>query len=186
MSERELEEISVFSECLFDGKVLHLYRDKVRLPSGAESEREYCRHIGAVCIIPLLSDGRVVMERQFRFAHGRVFFEIPAGKLDFRDEDPLSAAMRELKEETGAVAGKITYLGRVDTTPALIDEKIYMYLAEELEFGERELDEDEFLDVELCHLSELYRMVMAGEIADAKTQIAVLKTAALRPHLIKQ
>ena len=185
MDERGLEEISVFSECLFDGKVLHLYRDRVRLPSGAESEREYCRHIGAVCIIPLLSDGRVVMERQFRFAHGRVFFEIPAGKLDFSDEAPLSAAIRELKEETGAYARKITYLGRVDTTPALIDEKIYMYLAEELEFGERELDCDEFLDIELCPLSELYRMVMAGEISDAKTQIAVLKTAAMRPHLIK-
>ena len=185
MSGRELEEISVFSECLFDGKVLHLYRDRVKLPSGAESVREYCKHIGAVCIIPLLPDGRVVMERQYRFAHGRVFFEIPAGKLDFSDEDPLSAATRELKEETGAIAGRITYLGRVDTTPALIDEKIYMYLAEELEFGERDLDEDEFLDVELCPLSELYRMVMAGEIADAKTQIAVLKTAALRPQFIQ-
>ena len=184
MSEGRLEEISVFSECLFDGKVLHLYRDKVRLPSGAVSEREYCRHIGAVCVIPLLADGRVVMERQFRFAHGRVFFEIPAGKLDSKDEAPQMAAIRELKEETGATAGKITYLGRVDTSPALIDEKIYMYLAEELEFGERKLDEDEFLDVELCPLSELYRMVMAGEISDAKTQIAVLKAAALRPQFI--
>ena len=186
MGERGLEEISVFSECLFDGKVLHLYRDKVRLPSGIESEREYCRHIGAVCIIPLLSDGRVVMERQFRFAHGRVFFEIPAGKLDFPEEEPLSAAIRELREETGAVAAKITYLGRVDTTPALINEKIHMYLAEELTFCEKNLDEDEFLEVELCPFSELYRMVMSGEIADAKTQIAILKTAALRPHLIHE
>ena len=185
MGKGKLEEISVFSECLFDGKVLHLYRDRVRLPSGAESEREYCRHIGAVCVIPLLADGRVIMERQFRFAHGRVFFEIPAGKLDSADEDPLSAAMRELREETGATAGKITYLGRLDTTPALIDEKIHMYLAEDLRMGQRELDEDEFLDVELWPLSELYRMVMAGEIADAKTQIAVLKIAALRPWFIK-
>ena len=186
MSEDRLKETKISSELIFDGKVLRLFRDRVRLPSGGESEREYCRHIGAVCVIPLLSDGRVLMERQFRYAHGRVFFEIPAGKLDSPDEDPLSAALRELREETGAVAGKMTYLGRLDTTPALIDEKIHMYLAEELTLGERELDEDEFLSVEPTPLSALYEMVMSGEIADAKTQIAILKTAAIRPQLISR
>ena len=171
---------------IYDGKVLHVVCDDVMLPNGEEAKREFCLHVGAVCVIPLLPDGRVIMERQYRYAHGRVFYEIPAGKLESKDEDPLSAAMRELREETGAVAGKMTFLGCLDTSPALIDEKIYMYLAEDLSFSERELDEDEFLTVEYAHLSELYRMVMSGEIRDAKTQIAVLKCAELRREFLKE
>ena len=115
------------------------------------------------------------MERQYRYAHGRTFFEIPAGKLDSPDEDPLEAAKRELREETGAIADKMTYLGRIDPTPALINEKIHLYLAERLSFGERELDDDEFLTVEAHPLPDLVDMVMSGEIKDSKTQIAVLK-----------
>ena len=135
-------------------------------------------------MLPLLSDGRVIMERQYRYPHSRVFFEIPAGKLNYKGEDHLSAGARELREETGAVASSYTYLGEIATTPALIDEKIYVYLAEDISFGERELDEDEFLDVEYVPFCELYNMVMSGEIKDAKTQIAILKTAALRPSLL--
>ena len=167
-------------EEIYNGKVLHVVCDKILLPNGKEATREFCLHVGAVCIIPVLEDGRVIMERQFRYPHGRVFFEIPAGKLDSPDEDPLLAAHRELREETGAVAGKMTFLGDLDTSPALINEKIRMYMAEELVFTERELDEDEFLDVELIPISELVRAVMAGEISDAKTQIAVLKAAKLK------
>ena len=180
----ELAEIKLEREEIYDGHVLHLVKDTVRLPNGKNAIREICLHVGAVCVIPILPDGRVIMERQFRYAHGRVFYEIPAGKLDSPDEDPLDAARRELREETGAVAGKMTYLGAVDTSPALISEKIYMYLAEELTFGERELDEDEFLNVEYAPLSELYRMVMAGEICDSKTQIAVLKAAAIKKEFM--
>ena len=180
----ELVEKQISREEIYDGHVLHVVKDTVMLPDGKTAPREICLHVGAVCIIPILDDGRVIMERQFRYAHDRVFFEIPAGKLDYIGEDPLSAARRELREETGAVAGKMTYLGAVDTSPALINEKIHMYLAEELSFGERELDEDEFLNVELTPLSELYRMVMSGEICDSKTQIAVLKAAALKKEYL--
>lgn len=176
----KLKEGFISREEIYDGAVLKVVRDKVSLPNGAEAYREMCLHVGAVAVLPLLEDGRVIMERQYRYAHGRVFLEIPAGKLDAPDEIPLSAAQRELREETGAVAERYTYLGRIDTTPALINEKIHLYLAEGLTFGERELDEDEFLDVELIPLSQLYEMVMRGEIADSKTQIAVLKTHALR------
>jgi len=176
----KLKESFISREEIYDGAVLKVVRDKVSLPNGAEAYREMCLHVGAVAVLPLLEDGRVIMERQYRYAHGRVFLEIPAGKLDAPDEIPLSAAQRELREETGAVAERYTYLGRIDTTPALINEKIHLYLAEGLTFGERELDEDEFLDVELIPLEELYEMVMRGEIADAKTQIAVLKAHALR------
>lgn len=180
-----LTEKQLSSEKIYSGSVLHLFRDEVELPSGEKSHREYCLHIGAVAILPLLDDGRVIMERQFRYAHGRVFLEIPAGKLDTPDENPLNAARRELIEETGAIAGSITLLGEIDTTPALMNEKIHLYIAEDISFGERSLDYDEFLDVELIPLAELYQMVMRGEIHDAKTQIAVLKAAALHPELIK-
>lgn len=176
----ELIEKKISRKDIYDGKVLHVVCDDVLLPNGEKSTREFCLHVGAVCVIPIDDDGNVIMERQFRYPHGRVFYEIPAGKLDYPEEDPLSAAERELREETGAVAGKMTFLGRLDTSPALIDEKIYMYMAEELTFTERELDKDEFLEVERAPLSELAEMVMQGKISDAKTQIAVLKAAKLK------
>ena len=181
---QNLEEKFVSREEIFDGKVLNVVKDTVTLPNGEGAIREFCLHVGGVCVLPLLDDGRVIMERQFRYPHGRVFFEIPAGKLNYKGEDHLAAGARELREETGAVAKKYTFLGEIATTPALIDEKIYVYLAEEISFGERELDDDEFLDVEFVPFKTLYNMVMSGEIKDAKTQIAILKTAELRRHLL--
>lgn len=181
----ELIEKKISRREIFDGRVLHVVCDDVELPDGTLSVREFCIHVGAVCIIPLLPDGRVIMERQFRYPHNRVFYEIPAGKLNSPDEDPLSAALRELREETGARAGKMTFIGALDTSPALISERIYMYLAEELEFSDRQLDDDEFLTVEYEHISVLYDMVMRGQIADAKTQVAILKVAALHPELLR-
>ena len=172
----DLTERGVGREEIYGGKVLRVVKDRVVLPNGRESEREFCIHIGAVAVIPLLSDGRVIMERQYRYAHGRTFLEIPAGKLDFSDEPPLSAAKRELLEETGAVADSYTFLGELDTTPAITNEKIYTYLARGITFSERSLDEDEFIDLEFIHIDKLYEMVMSGEIKDSKTQIAVLKT----------
>ncbi len=180
-----LEEKHISREEIFDGRILHVVKDTVALPDGSTSFREICLHTGGVCVLPLLDDGRVLVERQYRYAHGRVFTEIPAGKLNTADEEPLSAGKRELREETGAVAQKYTFLGEIATTPALINEKIYVYLAEGLTFGECELDEGEFLDVDSLPFRELYDMVISGKIKDAKTQIAVLKTAALRPNLIK-
>ena len=146
---RSLEEKQISREEIFNGRVLHVVKDTVELPNGKQATREMCLHLGAVAIIPITDDGRVVMERQYRYPIGRVFLEIPAGKLDYAGEDPLEAAKRELREETGAVAEKITHLGELVASPALISEKIHLYLAEGLTFGERELDEDEFLDVEL-------------------------------------
>jgi len=172
-----LEEKFVSRKEIFDGKVLHVVCDTIELPNGKEATREICLHNGAVAVIPVLPDGRVIMERQYRYAHGAVMLEIPAGKLDSADEIPLEAAARELREETGALAGKMTYLGELVASPALVSEVIHLYLAEDLTFGERELDEDEFLDVEYIPLSELKEMVMCGEIPDGKTQIAVLKAS---------
>lgn len=168
--EKQIERTEIFS-----GVALHVVKDSVLLPNGSTSVREICLHNGAVAVIPVLPDGRVIMERQFRYAHNRVVLEIPAGKLDSADEIPLEAAKRELREETGAMAEKITFLGEIAPSPALISEIIYLYMAEGISFGERELDEDEFLDVEYIHIDKLYEMVMKGEITDGKTQIAILK-----------
>lgn len=176
----QFEEKQIEREEIFDGVVLHVVKDKILLPDGNISFREFCLHKGAVAVIPITDDNEAIMVRQFRYAHHREFLEIPAGKLDYASEDPLEAAKRELKEETGAVAEKITYLGVLDTTPALIDEKIYMYMAEGLTFGQSHPDEDEFLSVERIPLKRLLDMVMDGEIRDGKTQIAILKAAKIR------
>lgn len=181
----KLEEKFISREEIFEGKILKVVRDKVTLPNGKEASREMCLHIGGVAVLPLLSDGRVVMERQYRYPHGRVFLEIPAGKLNFCGEPPLDAAMRELREETGAIAKSYTPLGVIDTTPALINEKISLFLAEDISFEEAELDEDEFINLELIPLETIYNMVMTGKIRDAKTQLAVLKAYILRGNKIK-
>lgn len=170
-----LTEKQISREEIFHGVALHVVKDRILLPDGSESVREISLHNGAAAVIPILPDGRVIMERQFRYAHGRVMLEIPAGKLDTPDEPPLDGAKRELLEETGAVAEKYTYLGSIAPSPALINEIIHVFMAEGISFGESHLDEGEFLEVEYYTLDELYDMVMSGEITDAKTQIAILK-----------
>ena len=172
-----LKERQTGSKLVFDGQILHLYHDDVALPNGQPAKREVIRHVGAVCVIPLTDDGRVVMERQYRYPVDRVILEIPAGKLDSKDEIPDEAIRRELEEETGYQAAEWINLGLFYPACAYSDEAIWMYLAKGLTKGDRHLDEDEFLDVELIPLKELVRQVMAGEIPDAKTQIAVLKAA---------
>ena len=176
---KHLEEKQISREEIFKGVALHVVKDEILLPNGKRSVREISLHNGAAAVIPILPDGRVVMERQYRYAHGRVMLEIPAGKLDTPDEIPIEAAKRELREETGAVAKKITSLGKIAPSPALINEVIHLFMAEDLSFGASELDEGEFLDIELIHLDTLYEMVMRGEITDSKTQIAILKAKQL-------
>ena len=176
-ADEELIEKEKSSELIFDGKVLHLYRDEIYLPNGKESFREYCRHIGAVCVVPVTDEGEIICVRQYRYAVGRTVLEIPAGKLDSRDEIPIDAAVRELREETGAAAQKITYMGEYFSSPAILDERIYMFLAEGLEFGETDFDEDEFIEIVKIPVDELVGMIMRGEIIDGKTQAAVMRAA---------
>ena len=173
---KRLEEVKIASKDIFDGHILHVYKDTVELPNGKEASRELIRHIGAVAVVPLMDDGNVIVERQFRYPLGQVITEIPAGKLDSFDEDRLEAIKRELREETGYVADEWMELGDYHPAAAYTDERITLYLATGLHKGERELDEDEFLDVIEVPLIDLVKDVAVGKITDGKTQVAILKT----------
>lgn len=173
----QFQEKQVHSQLIFDGAVLHVYRDDIALPDGRPAFREYIKHNGAVCIIPVTAEREVLCVRQYRYAVGELMLEIPAGKLDSPEEDPRDAALRELREETGARCGRLTELGLYLGSPALLSERIYMYLAEDLTFGETDPDEDEFLDLIRIPLDDLVEMVMAGQVPDGKTQAAVLRAA---------
>ena len=174
-----LEERTLKTENIFDGKVLHVRRDEIELPDGAGAVREYVTHVGAVCILPLTDEGNVILERQYRYPFHEVIVEIPAGKLNSPEEDPRRAALRELREETGAVASELLYLGDYYGSPAIMGERIRMYLARGLSFEEQQTDEDEFLEVFEMPLTDLVEEVMAGAVPDGKTQVAVLRVAEL-------
>lgn len=179
MKEEELKEVRVGTEDIFSGVILNVKRDTVELPNGHRTIRELIRHVGAVCVVPVTEDGRVVVERQYRYPIDGVITEIPAGKLDSKAEDRLSAAKRELWEETGITADRWTDMGLYYGAPAYTDEKITMYLAQGLHRGQQHLDEDEFLNVETVPIADLVEDILSGTITDGKTQAAVLKAAML-------
>ena len=174
----DLMETTLSSERIFDGRVLHIRRDTVRLPGGGESIREVVDHPGGVCVLALDQDGQVTLVRQYRYPMGEHIIELPAGKLD-PGEEPSVAARRELEEETGLRAGKLTYLGYLLASPGFCDERLHMFLAQELEHLDSHPDEDEFLDVFTMPYSELLSKVMAGELHDAKSVAITLKTKVL-------
>lgn len=169
------EEKTKSENLVFDGKVLHVYCDDIIRPDGVTSKREYSKHLGAVCVVPLTKDNEVICVRQFRYALHRVFLEIPAGKLDFAGEDRREAALRELREETGALCQSLTHIGDIIPSPAICTERISMYLAEGLSFTDTEFDDGEFIEIVKIPLSALVDMIMSGEVEDAKTQAAILK-----------
>ena len=177
--ESYFKETTASSELIFDGKVLHLYRDEINLPDGGKSFREYCKHNGAVCVVPLTREGEVICIRQYRYALDRVTLEIPAGKFDYIGEDHREAALRELREETGYTTETLVDIGPLATSPALLTEIIYCYLAEDLTPGDCDPDPDEFLEMVKIPLCELVDMILSGEVQDAKTQAAVLKVWAM-------
>lgn len=163
-----LEEKKVASELLFQGRFLRALRDTVALPDGGAATREYVVHPGAVVVIPLLDDGRVVLERQFRYPVARVMVEFPAGKLD-AGEDPLLCGQRELLEETGYRAREWARAGEMHLAVAYSTEVIHIYFARGLVAGERQLDQGEFLDVFTATPDELLGWCRDGTVTDAKT-----------------
>ncbi len=155
---------------VFKGRLLHAFRDTVRLPNGAETTREYIVHPGAVVMIPLLDDGRLVLERQYRYPMGKVMIEFPAGKLD-HGEDPLDCARRELLEETGYTAREWARAGLLHPVISYSTEFIDIWFARGLALQERQLDKDEFLDVLLATPEELIGWCRDGTVTDSKTLI---------------
>ena len=168
-----LKETKISSEQKFSGRLIDLYLDQVELPNGKTSTREWIDHPGAVCLIPILPDGKICLIRQFRYGPGEEFIEIPAGKLD-AGEAPLDCAYRELEEETGYRTNKLTFLTNIHPAIGFSNEKMWMYLAEELELSKKKLDEDEFLELLPTPLNKALEWVFSGKITDVKTIIGIM------------
>ncbi len=167
-----LREDTVSSETVFRGRLLEVRRDRIRLPDGSEGGREFIVHPGAVMIVPLLDDGRLVMERQWRYPLGRVMLEFPAGKLE-PGEPTVECARRELREETGYEAREWALAGVLHNAIAYSNEHIEIWFARGLSEGERHLDDGEFLDLVLVEPEELDRLCASGAVTDAKTLIGL-------------
>lgn len=175
-----LEEKQLSKEYIYEGRVIKLRRDIALLPNGNEATREVIEHNGGVCVAALTDNNEVLMVKQFRYPYSEVIMEIPAGKRDSKDEDPLECGIRELEEETGAKAENFIFLGELYPTPGYCGEVIWMYAATGLTFGEQHTDEDEFLTVEKLPLEKAVDMILSGEIKDSKTQAAILKLKLLK------
>ena len=170
----DMEEKTLASELIFDGRLLKLCRDEVELPNGGRSVREVVRHPGGAAVVALDGDGNVCLERQFRYPYRKVVMEIPAGKLE-NGEDPFDAVRRELKEEIGAEAGRWDALGRIMPSVGYTDEMIYLYLARDLTFGETHWDKDECLEIFRLPLAEALERAADGRLSDGKTVAALFR-----------
>ena len=160
---------------IYRGKIVNLRVDDAELPDGTTALREVVEHPGGVCVAALTDTQELLFVEQFRYPYMETVLELPAGKLEY-GEDPFAAGKRELLEETGAAAEHYRDLGKLYPTPGYCGEIIHMYLAENLNFSEQHLDEDEFLEVRRIPLEEAFQMVMRNEIRDSKTQVGILKT----------
>jgi ADP-ribose pyrophosphatase len=173
VNQSHLIETKISSEQVYNGSFLSILRDTVLLPNGKQATREYVVHPGAVVVIALLDDGRIVLERQHRYPVGRVMVEFPAGKLDAA-ENPQYCGQRELLEETGYSATQWAYAGPIHLAIAYSDEVLHIYFAKGLTLGERKLDEGESLDVFTATPAELLAMCGQGLVTDAKTLTCTL------------
>lgn len=170
----ELVEKALKKEVVYQGRRFAFCSDEVLLPNGETSRRDYIAHPGAVAVAALDANNELYFVRQFRYVCGREMLELPAGVLE-KGENPSDAALRELREETGAVCSELHSLGEFYPTPGCTDEKIWFYYARVESVGEQELDEDEFVNVVKIPLKKAVEMVLNNEIKDGKTQAAVLK-----------
>ncbi len=179
-----LREERISGEDIYGGIFLKMKRDKIALPNGEEAVREYLMHPGAVAVVAILDDGRVLLERQYRYPIAKACIEIPAGKLEI-GEDHLLCAKRELEEETGYSAKKWSYIRRIHPVISYSTELIDIYLAEDLVPGKSHLDDEEFLDVFAASLDQLIGWVEDGEITDVKTTISAYWLDRYRRGLVK-
>jgi ADP-ribose pyrophosphatase len=166
------KETTLSEEVIYNGKIITVRRDIAEL-DGKEVVRELVLHSGGVCVLALTDKDEVVMVKQFRYPFGEALLEIPAGKLE-KGEDPRTAALRELREETGAEPAQFEFLGVIYPTVAYLNEKIHIYLATGLNFTETDFDDDEYIEMSLVPFDSAVEMVMSNEIKDAKTIAAVM------------
>lgn len=175
----DLTEKTLSRKDIFNGRIVNVHVDTVRLPNGAEASREVVDHPGGVAVLALDSSNNVLTVTQYRYPFGKTLREIPAGKLDRSGEDPAAAGLRELREETGAVPGRYESLGTILPSPGCYAETLHLYLARDLTMEDQNLDPDEFLNVERVPFDEMVRLCLSDEIEDAKTVAAVLKAKLL-------
>ena len=165
------------SKTVYDGKIIRVKLDRIELENGAVHPREVVEHTGAVCLVAMDGEQNVILVSQYRYPVRQELLEIPAGKLE-AGEEPLSAAIRELEEETGCRAGQMIPLGSFFSSPGFCNERLYLYLAQDLTEGQAHPDEDEFLNVSRVPLPELLDRILDGTIQDGKTIAGVLKARA--------
>ncbi len=175
----DMREKQLSSEYFFEGHIMKARLDEVSLPNGRTAPREICEHLGGVGVLPIDREGNVILVRQFRYAFDAELLEIPAGKMDHGPEDAAECGKRELKEETGCTAGRFVPLGAMYPSPGFLTEVTYLFAALDLEEGEMQPDEDEFVEVVRLPLAEVAAMIERDEIRDAKT-IAAMYRAKLK------
>ncbi len=167
----DFTEKTVSEENVFSGRLLKVYKDEIILPDGNKSTREYVRHNGGACVVCVV-DGKMLFVKQYRYPYHEVTLEIPAGKRD-GDEEPVKTAFRELEEEGGLKAKEMELLHVIYPSPGYTNEKIYVYLAKDVEKTKMHLDEDEFLNAEWISIEKVKTMLKNGDILDAKTIVGV-------------
>ena len=170
----ELKETMLARKEIYTGRVFRVTRDEILLPDGSRGIRELVHSHGGVVILPMDEQGNITLVHQFRYAQDRILLEAVAGKLEI-GEEPLPAAKRELREETGFTADRWTELGWICTSPGFLTERLYLYLAEGIHPGEQQLDQGEFLRCETMPLEELGRRIAEGQVLDGKTLAIYLK-----------
>ena len=175
----DMREKQLSSEYFFEGHIMKARLDEVSLPNGRTAPREICEHLGGVGVLPIDREGNVILVRQFRYAFDAELLEIPAGKMDHGPEDAAECGKRELKEETGCTAGRFVPLGAMYPSPGFLTEVTYLFAALDLEEGEMQPDEDEFVEVVRLPIAEVAAMIERDEIRDAKT-IAAMYRAKLK------
>jgi ADP-ribose pyrophosphatase len=176
--QKELREEKISSKPVYNGQLLDVYEDHVRLPNGQTATREYIKHQGASAVLPFFENGDVMLVRQFRYPLDRIFLEVPAGKID-PDEDPTSTARRELREETGITCGELKKLDYFFPSIGYTDEIIHLYVGWDLEEAEQQIDDHEFLQKHRLPFNDAYQMALDGTITDSKTALLILKAQAL-------
>lgn len=170
----EFKEKTLNTELVYKGKILEVYKDDVKLADGKKSFEEVVKHSGGVVVIALKDDKTILMVKQYRYPIKKTVLELPAGKLE-KDEDPFCAAQRELEEETGYCANSWKSLGYINTSPGFSDEKLYLYLAQDLEFTHCHPDEGEIIESFEYKIKDIYEMIKKNEINDAKTLCGITK-----------